>query len=45
MKKAITTEWVDINKTEIKSVVNIVRNYILIKGKHFKCSILRTTFL
>ena len=44
MKKAIPKEWVDIIRTENskkKSVVNIFRNYVLIKGKHFKFSILR----
>ena len=36
MKKAILKEWVDIIKTENskKNVVNILENYVLIKGFH-----------
>jgi hypothetical protein len=36
MKKAIPKEWVDIIKTENskKNVVNILKNYVLIKGFH-----------
>jgi hypothetical protein len=49
MKKAIPKELVDIIKTENstqKSVVNILRNYVLIKGNPFKFSILRnSTFI
>jgi hypothetical protein len=46
MKKAIPKELVDIIKTENstqKSVVNILRNYVLIKGNPFKFSILRNS--
>jgi hypothetical protein len=37
MKQAIPKEWVDINKTENskKNVVNIFKNYVLIKGFSF----------
>ena len=49
MKKAILKELVDIIKTENstqKSVVNILRNYVLIKGNPYKFSILRnSTFI
>ena len=43
MKKAIPKEWVDIIKIENskRSVVNIFRNYVVIKGKPFKFSIQR----
>jgi hypothetical protein len=40
MKKAIPKEWVDIIKTENspKSVVNICKNYVLIKGNPYRFS-------
>jgi hypothetical protein len=46
MKKAIPKEWVDIIKTENspKSVVNICKNYVLIKGNHYRFSILKNKF-
>jgi hypothetical protein len=41
MKKAIPKEWVDIIKTENsqKSVVNICKNYVLIKGNPYQITI------
>jgi hypothetical protein len=47
MKKAIPKEWVDKIKTENspKIVVNIFRNYVLIKGNPYKFSILENNFL
>ena len=46
MKKAIPKEWVDIIKTENskKSVVNICKNYVLIKGNPYRFSILKNNF-
>jgi hypothetical protein len=46
MKKAIPKEWVDIIKTENskKSVVNICKNYLLIKGNPYRFSILNSTY-
>jgi hypothetical protein len=45
MKKAIPKEWMDIIKTEnSKKKVIIFRNYVLIKGKPSKFSILRNIF-
>ena len=47
MKKAIPKEWVDIIKTENspKSVVNICKNYVLIKRNPYWFSILKNTNL
>jgi hypothetical protein len=45
MKKEIPKEWVDIVKTENskKIVVNICKNYVLIKGNPYRFSILKNT--
>ena len=47
LKKAISKEWVDIIKTENspKSVVNICKNYVLIKRNPYRFSILKNTNL
>ena len=47
MKKTIPKEWVDIIKTENspKSVVNICKNYVLIKRNPYRFSILKNTNL
>jgi hypothetical protein len=46
MKKAIPKELVDIIKTENskKNVVNIYKNYVLIKGNPYRFSILENNF-
>ena len=46
MKKAISKERVDIIKTENspKIVVNICKNYVLIKGYPYRFSILKNNF-